>query len=201
MDMFPRHEKHEEAAEWGRLATKHSKDNIDLSIEYLRKIWHLGMYSDYHASIKQLERLPKYLQKAGKGEEALRLCFELLALLPERAAGDSSSHPIGIEFKLSCERADMYDCLRLIYKREKNTDKEKHFIKLRDEERVKREKLQDKYFKIQDEQFLKDMEEQQRLLQPLSDIRPNIKSDIKHKAKPSLLTLLKRELLSRFYHI
>jgi len=134
-----KHDREDEISEWGRLATKHSKDNIELSIEYLEKIWQVAMQTDYFASIKQLERLPKYLQKAGRFGEARQRCFELLALLPERAEQSWGWHRYGsimIDWGLSLERTELYDCLRLIYKREKNSEKEAYYIKLRDEQKA-----------------------------------------------------------------
>lgn len=141
------HEKEEDVREWGRLATKHSKDNIELSIEYLEKIWQVAMKTDYFASIKQLERLPKYLQKAGRFSEARQRCFELLAVLPERAEQSWGWHRYGsimVDWGLSLEKTELYDCLRLIYKREKNSEKEAYYIKLRDEQKAITDNLNSK---------------------------------------------------------
>jgi hypothetical protein len=137
--IFNKHDKEDEVSEWGRLATQHSKDNINLSIKYLEKIWQVAMQTDYFASIKQLERLPKYLQKAGRFSEARQRCFELLALLPNRAQQSWGHHRYGsimVEWGLSLEKIALYDCLRMIYKREKNSAKEQHYIELRDAEKA-----------------------------------------------------------------
>lgn len=146
------HEKESDVREWGRLATKHSKDNIELSIEYLEKIWQVAMEADYFAPVKQLERLPKYLQKAGRFSEARQRCFELLALLPNRATQSWGWHRYGsimVDWGLSLERTELYDCLRLIYKREKNSGKEAYYIKMRDEQKAITDNLNSKISAIE----------------------------------------------------
>lgn len=142
-----KHEKEDDVREWGRLATKHSKDNIQLSIEYLEKIWQVGTQTDYFASISQLERLPKYLQKAGRFSEARQRCFELLAMLPDRAKQSWGWHRYGsimVDWGLSLEKIELYNCLRLIYKRERNSAKERYYIDLRNTEKVIIDDLQSK---------------------------------------------------------
>ena len=139
--------------DWGKLATKHAKDDIDLSISYLEKIWQVAMQTDYFASVKQLERLPKYLQKAGRFSEARQRCFELLALLPARAEQSWGHHRYGrimVDWGLSLEKMELYDCLRMIYKREKNSDKEQYYTELRDAERASIDKLQSKISVIEE---------------------------------------------------
>ena len=164
--IFNEHEKEKDVREWGKLATKHSKDNIELSIEYLEKIWQVAMQTDYFASIKQLERLPKYLQKSGRSNEARQRCFELLALLPERAEQSWGWHQYGsimVDHGLSLEKIALYDCLRIVYKREKNSAKEQHYIELRDAEKVIANDLQ-KRIRARDEKDFKKMQKQHEAL-------------------------------------
>ncbi|WP_413190188.1 hypothetical protein [Psychrobacter sp. AT9] len=151
--VFNKHEKEDEVREWGRLATSHSKDNTELSIEYLEKIWQVGTQTDYFASVKQLERLPKYLQKVGRFSEARQRCFELLALLPDRAEKSWGWHRYGsimVDWGLSLEKMELYDCLRMIYKREKNSAKEQYYIELRDAEKSAVDNLQSKISVIEE---------------------------------------------------
>lgn len=154
--VFSKHEKEDDVREWGRLATKHSKDNIELSIEYLEKIWQISTQTDYFASVSQLERLPKYLQKAGRFSEARQRCFELLAILPDRAKKSWSDHRYGsimVESGLSLEKIALYDCLRMIYKRENNNAKEQHYIDLRDAEKAIVDDLQSKIAVIEEREY------------------------------------------------
>lgn len=151
--IFNKHEKEDDVREWGRLATKHSKDNIELSIEYLEKIWQVSTQTDYFASISQLERLPKYLQKSGRFSEARQRCFEILSMLPDRAKKSWGWHRYGnimVDWGLSLEKIELYDCLRLIYKREKNCAKEQHYIDLRDAEKTIIDDLQSKIAVMED---------------------------------------------------
>lgn len=154
--IFDKHEKEDDVREWGKLATQHSKDNIELSIQYLEKIWQVAMQTDYFASIKQLERLPKYLQKVGRFSEARQRCFELLSLLPDRAKQSWGWHRHGsimVAWGLSLEKTELYDCLRLIYKREKNNAKEQHYIDLRDAEKAITDDLNAKISSIEEREL------------------------------------------------
>ncbi|MFW2176666.1 MULTISPECIES: hypothetical protein [unclassified Moraxella] len=127
------HPRYKEVSDYGKLATQYSNTDINLAITYLEKIWEINNTTDYDADLAQLVRLPKFLQQAGRLDEALVRCDELLNSSVDRMTTRWSFHRFGSIIKdyfLALDRAGIYKCLAIIYKREKNKEKSAYYKEL-----------------------------------------------------------------------
>ena len=82
-------------------------------------------------------RLPKFLQQAGRFDEALVRCDELLNSSVDRMTARWSFHRLGSIIKdyfLALDRAGIYKCIALIYKREKNKEKSAYYKELENQQ-------------------------------------------------------------------
>lgn len=131
------HPRYKEVSDYGKLATQYSNTNINLAITYLEKIWEINNTTDYDADLAQLVRLPKFLQQAGRFDEALARCNELLDSSMDRMTARWSFHRFGsiiIDWTVAHDRAGIYKCLALIYKREKNKEKSAYYKELENQQ-------------------------------------------------------------------
>ena len=131
------HPRYKEVSDYGKLATQYSNTNINLAITYLEKIWEINNTTDYDADLAQLVRLPKFLQQAGRFDEALVRCDELLNSSVDRMTARWSFHRLGSIIKdyfLALDRAAIYKCIALIYKREKNKEKSAYYKELENQQ-------------------------------------------------------------------
>jgi len=131
------HPRYKEVSDYGKLATQYSNTNINLAITYLEKIWEINNTTDYDADLAQLVRLPKFLQQAGRFDEALVRCDELLDSSVDRMTARWSFHRLGSIIKdyfLALDRAAIYKCIALIYKREKNKEKSAYYKELENQQ-------------------------------------------------------------------
>ena len=131
------HPRYKEVSDYGKLATQYSNTNINLAITYLEKIWEINNTTDYDADLAQLLRLPKFLQQAGRFDEALVRCDELLNSSVDRMTARWSFHRLGSIIKdyfLALDRAAIYKCIALIYKREKNKEKSAYYKELENQQ-------------------------------------------------------------------
>ena len=131
------HPRYKEVSDYGKLATQYSNTDINLAITYLEKIWEINNTTDYDADLAQLVRLPKFLQQAGRFDEALVRCDELLNSSVDRMTARWSFHRLGSIIKdyfLALDRAAIYKCIALIYKREKNKEKSAYYKELENEQ-------------------------------------------------------------------
>lgn len=131
------HPRYKEVSDYGKLATQYSNTNINLAITYLEKIWEINNTTDYDADLAQLVRLPKFLQQAGRFDEALVRCDELLDSSVDRMTARWSFHRLGSIIKdyfLALDRAAIYKCITLIYKREKNKEKSAYYKELENQQ-------------------------------------------------------------------
>ena len=127
------HPRYKEVSDYGKLATKYSNTDINLAITYLEKIWKINNTTDYDADLAQLVRLPKFLQQAGRFDEALLRCDELLNSSVDRMTARWSFHRFGsiiIDWAVALDKERIYKCLALIYKREKNKEKSAYYKEL-----------------------------------------------------------------------
>ncbi len=131
------HPRYKEVSDYGKLATQYSNTDINLAITYLEKIWEINNTTDYDADLAQLVRLPKFLQQAGRFDEALVRCDELLNSSVDRMTARWSFHRLGSIIKdyfLALDRAAIYKCIALIYKREKNKEKSAYYKELENQQ-------------------------------------------------------------------
>lgn len=131
------HPRYKEVSDYGKLATQYSDTDINLAITYLEKIWEINNTTDYDADLAQLVRLPKFLQQAGRFDEALVRCDELLDSSVDRMTARWSFHRLGSIIKdyfLALDRAAIYKCIALIYKREKNKEKSAYYKELENQQ-------------------------------------------------------------------
>lgn len=131
------HPRYKEVSDYGKLATQYSDTDINLAITYLEKIWEINNTTDYDADLAQLVRLPKFLQQAGRFDEALVRCNELLNSSVDRMTARWSFHRLGSIIKdyfLALDRAAIYKCIALIYKREKNKEKSAYYKELENQQ-------------------------------------------------------------------
>ena len=131
------HPRYKEVSDYGKLATQYSNTDINLAITYLEKIWEINNTTDYDADLAQLLRLPKFLQQAGRFDEALVRCDELLNSSVDRMTARWSFHRLGSIIKdyfLALDRAAIYKCIALIYKREKNKEKSAYYKELENQQ-------------------------------------------------------------------
>ena len=131
------HPRYKEVSDYGKLATQYSNTDINLAITYLEKIWEINNTTDYDADLAQLVRLPKFLQHAGRFDEALVRCDELLNSSVDRMTARWSFHRLGSIIKdyfLALDRAAIYKCIALIYKREKNKEKSAYYKELENQQ-------------------------------------------------------------------
>ena len=131
------HPRYKEVSDYGKLATQYSNTDINLAITYLEKIWEINNTTDYDADLAQLVRLPKFLQQAGRFDEALVRCDELLDSSVDRMTARWSFHRLGSIIKdyfLALDRAAIYKCIALIYKREKNKEKSAYYKELENQQ-------------------------------------------------------------------
>lgn len=109
-------------AELGREATRYkSEKNIDAAILCLEQMWELIHHSKAYWA-KTLIRLPMYLQYAGRFPEAEKRFEELLALASIAAKESGKDHDLPelhIHFAESHFLYDVYDAMRIAYKKEK----------------------------------------------------------------------------------
>ena len=131
------HPRYKEVSDYGKLATQYSNTDINLAITYLEKIWEINNTTDYDADLAQLVRLPKFLQQAGRFDEALVRCDELLNSSVDRMTARWGYHEFGqvnIDYGVALDKAGIYKCLAIIYKREKNKEKSAYYKELENQQ-------------------------------------------------------------------
>ena len=131
------HPRYKEVSDYGKLATQYSNTDINLAITYLEKIWEINNTTDYDADLAQLLRLPKFLQQAGRFDEALVRCDELLNSSVDRMTARWGYHEFGqvnIDYGVALDKAGIYKCLAIIYKREKNKEKSAYYKELENQQ-------------------------------------------------------------------
>lgn len=131
------HPRYKEVSDYGKLATQYSNTDINLAITYLEKIWEINNTTDYDADLAQLVRLPKFLQQAGRFDEALVRCDELLNSSVDRMTARWGYHEFGqvnIDYGVALDKAGIYKCIALIYKREKNKEKSAYYKELENQQ-------------------------------------------------------------------
>lgn len=138
--MFPRNEADQRISELSKLATQHSyTDDWDKAIQCLEKIWLLIPDALMDHGAKCMIRLPIFLQRAGRFDEAEQKFNELLLMADEYASRVCRAHNL----KELCELAskhhflsEVYNSMGAAYKREKlstealnyKTLSDKHFV-------------------------------------------------------------------------
>lgn len=109
----------------GSQATEYkSGNNLNAAILCLEEMWGLAYESKSYWA-KSLIRLPKFLQQAGRFHDAEKRFQELIALAPI-AAQESGKHHDLSEFYIPFEEHyflyDVYEAMRIVYKREKQIE-------------------------------------------------------------------------------
>lgn len=114
----------------GKQATQYSSENnLNAAILCLEQMWELAYeYKLYWA--QSLVRLPKFLQQAGRFNDAEKRFEELIALAPIAAQESGKDHDLSELYIPSLEHHflyDVYDAMRIVYKREKQIDYSKKY--------------------------------------------------------------------------
>lgn len=109
----------------GKQATQYSGDNnLDAAILCLEQMWEL-IYESKSYYAQSLVRLPKFLQQAGRFHDAKRRFEELITLAPIAAQKYGKDHDFSELYIPSLEHHflhDVYDAMRIVYKREKQIE-------------------------------------------------------------------------------
>ncbi|ESK57557.1 hypothetical protein [Acinetobacter tjernbergiae] len=131
--MFPRNEVDKKISTLNKQATQYSHNDWDNAIKCLEEVWLLmpNAMMDYGA--QSLVRLPKFLQQAGRFSEAKERFNELINSVDEYAERVSKTHDLKEFYKPTVKHsylAEVYDAMRIAYKREKLIDQSNQFEKL-----------------------------------------------------------------------
>ena len=131
--MFSRNEIDEQISALNKQATQYSINDLNKAIECLEMVWKLIPQTNTNYGAKGYVRLPNFLQQAGRFNEAKIKFNDLLNMADHYAERMGQSHdlkeyyqPFSKELFLS----EIYDAMRIVYKREKLIADADHFKKL-----------------------------------------------------------------------
>lgn len=129
-------EAEEKISTLGSQATQYrSENNLHAAILCLEEMWEL-IYKSKSYWAQSLVRLPKFLQQAGRFHDAEKRFQELIALAPIAAQESGKDHDLSEFYIPSLEHHflyDVYDAMRIVYKREKQIEQSNKYKMLAQE--------------------------------------------------------------------
>lgn len=131
--LFPRNDNDQKISELNKQATQYSSSDINKAIECLEVVWELIPNAMMNYGAKGYVRLPKFLQQAGRFDEAKQKFNELILLADYHAEQASKTHDLKEFYCPFCKElflSEVYDAMRIVYKREKLMEDVEHFKKL-----------------------------------------------------------------------
>lgn len=122
-----------------REATAHKGSDWNASIAALQEAAHLMRNSDYY-EIDRMLRLPKFLEQAGRFNEAMKELDLLLSEVKQAAKNATKHSSSSLPSSTKCTTHDyysqVYDVMSLVCKRKKLKDKEKEFRSLSEKHKL-----------------------------------------------------------------
>lgn len=131
--MFPRNENDKKISELNKQATQLQYSDYNKAIECLEIVWKLIPNAMMNYGAKGYIRLPIFLQQVGRFEDAKQRFNELTHMAEHYAIQISQNHDLKEYYYPFCKEhflSEVYDAMRIVYKRENLIEDADHFKKL-----------------------------------------------------------------------